>query len=267
MHARYYMPAAGRFLSVDPVIPKAAMRSPQLWNRYGYVGNNPVRFVDPSGTVLQLSGCVKDQSSDACKGQMNLYLSTFGKQSADAAKYLSVGKNGIVSFNGISGAAFAAKFGQMGQATNFLVSNRAATFSLVTGRSSETIEGRGAFFDPAKVSTLFNGTAMPGGGRIGVDPSAFPQAFFGVPDASATEALVHEMGHAVGSLFPGYASSVDMMAAASPLMRMGSTGRMEAFATAFENAWRQSTLGAANLRNGYYAPYDVRDIGNTPVFP
>jgi hypothetical protein len=256
----------GRFLSVDPVIGKSAVRSPQLWNRYAYVGNNPLKFTDPTGRVLQLSGCVKDQSSDACKGQMNLYLSTFGSQSADAAKYLQVGKNGIVSFNGISGAAFAARFGQMGQATNYLVSNNAAMFTMMTGRSGKTIEGRGAYFDPTKVSTLFHGEAYPGGGEIGIDTGAFPQNFFGVT-SSATEALVHEIGHAVGSLFPGYASSVDLMAAGSSLMRMGSTGRMEAYATSFENAWRRGVLGASTLRRGYFYDGDVRDIGNTPLFP
>jgi RHS repeat-associated protein len=52
MHARYYNPTFGRFLSVDPVISKAAMRSPQLWNRYAYVANNPVRFRDPTGKYI-----------------------------------------------------------------------------------------------------------------------------------------------------------------------------------------------------------------------
>src|SRR5207237_236196 len=37
MHARYYNPTMGRFLSVDPVLSKGALRSPQLWNRYAYV--------------------------------------------------------------------------------------------------------------------------------------------------------------------------------------------------------------------------------------
>jgi hypothetical protein len=38
------------FLSVDPLVSTAAaMRSPQLWNRYSYVGNNPINRVDPTG--------------------------------------------------------------------------------------------------------------------------------------------------------------------------------------------------------------------------
>jgi len=38
------------FLSVDPVLDvKGAMKTPQGWNRYTYVRNNPVHFVDPTG--------------------------------------------------------------------------------------------------------------------------------------------------------------------------------------------------------------------------
>ena len=45
MHARYYSPNLGRFLSVDPVGGKVG--SSQSWNRYSYVTNNPLVFVDP----------------------------------------------------------------------------------------------------------------------------------------------------------------------------------------------------------------------------
>jgi RHS repeat-associated protein len=47
MHARYYDPNMGRFLSVDPVLGSAP--SPQRWNRYAYVENNPIRLIDPKG--------------------------------------------------------------------------------------------------------------------------------------------------------------------------------------------------------------------------
>lgn len=266
MHARYYNPQAARFLSVDPIMSKAAAGSPLLWNRYAYVGNNPMKFIDPSGRLLKLTRCVEDQNSDACKAQMGLYLSIFGNQAAEAGKYLQVGPNGIVSFKGINGAAFAAKFGQMGQATNYLVSNNAAMFTMTTGSSGKTKGARGAYFEQTEVSTLFNGTAYPGGGEIGIDTGAFPQTFFGV-SVSATEALVHEIGHAVGTLFPGYASSVDALAAGTDLMRMGSNGRREAYATAFENAWRKGVLGATTRRTGYFFDGDVRDVSGTSLFP
>jgi RHS repeat-associated protein len=50
MHARYDMSTMGRFLSIDPVLDvKETVRAPQLWNRYVYVMNNPLRFTDPTG--------------------------------------------------------------------------------------------------------------------------------------------------------------------------------------------------------------------------
>jgi RHS repeat-associated protein len=47
MHARYYSPNLGRFMSVDPVV--GTVGSSQSWNRYSYVLNNPLAFNDPDG--------------------------------------------------------------------------------------------------------------------------------------------------------------------------------------------------------------------------
>ncbi|HJW93749.1 MAG TPA: RHS repeat-associated core domain-containing protein, partial [Thermoanaerobaculia bacterium] len=47
MHARYYAPVAGRFLSPDRVNGKP--ETPQSWNRYSYTLNSPLRYVDPNG--------------------------------------------------------------------------------------------------------------------------------------------------------------------------------------------------------------------------
>jgi len=50
MHARYYSPTLARFVSVDPV--SGSIGSSQSWNRYSYVENNPVGFIDPNGALL-----------------------------------------------------------------------------------------------------------------------------------------------------------------------------------------------------------------------
>jgi RHS repeat-associated protein len=55
MHARYYSPLWGRFLSVDPVLQiDRARRLPQQWNRYSYALANPLRFLDPQGTDIAI---------------------------------------------------------------------------------------------------------------------------------------------------------------------------------------------------------------------
>jgi RHS repeat-associated protein len=57
MHARYYSPALGRFLSVDPVLNvKRHLQRPQGWNRYAYVENNPINNTDPTGRCTVTSG-------------------------------------------------------------------------------------------------------------------------------------------------------------------------------------------------------------------
>ena len=48
--ARYYHPLLGRFISADTIVPEPS--EPQDFNRYAYVRNNPLRFVDPSGHRL-----------------------------------------------------------------------------------------------------------------------------------------------------------------------------------------------------------------------
>ena len=48
--ARYFSGAQGRFTSPDPKIMTARhLMSPQKWNKYAYVQNNPLASIDPDG--------------------------------------------------------------------------------------------------------------------------------------------------------------------------------------------------------------------------
>jgi RHS repeat-associated protein len=77
--ARYHQSAAGRFTSVDPYDivhdvqtiaqsspGKAAaqlvnyLKVPQQWNRFPYVLNNPLKYVDPTGELLELTGDIEE---------------------------------------------------------------------------------------------------------------------------------------------------------------------------------------------------------------
>jgi RHS repeat-associated protein len=53
MHARHYDATMSRFLSMDPANASADPKAPQSWNRYAYVMNNPVKFVDPDGRAAK----------------------------------------------------------------------------------------------------------------------------------------------------------------------------------------------------------------------
>jgi hypothetical protein len=51
MNGRTYDPEIGRFLSADPFVQFP--ESTQGFNRYSYVGNNPLSYTDPSGFFLK----------------------------------------------------------------------------------------------------------------------------------------------------------------------------------------------------------------------
>jgi RHS repeat-associated protein len=79
--ARYYSGAQGRFTSVDPAFNwREHVVDPQQWNRYAYVRNNPLRFVDPNGFEIKYAN-VQLQTfftflaarSDAVRATLALY--------------------------------------------------------------------------------------------------------------------------------------------------------------------------------------------------
>lgn len=90
--ARYYGSTMGRFLSPDPVIiTPERLTNPQQLNLYAYVANNPLRFIDPTGEILQCVG--DDKSRSQC-------LADLQQIAGDAKDRLSMdAKTGVVSFD------------------------------------------------------------------------------------------------------------------------------------------------------------------------
>jgi RHS repeat-associated protein len=56
--ARYYDPGLGRFIQPDTTVPDPG--NPQNLNPYGYVLNNPLKHVDPSGQCIPGENCPGD---------------------------------------------------------------------------------------------------------------------------------------------------------------------------------------------------------------
>jgi RHS repeat-associated protein len=66
--ARYHQPGMGRFMSPDPYMALSTGASnpnnPGSWNRYAYVGGDPVNFVDRRGLYLECTDDDCDESDD-----------------------------------------------------------------------------------------------------------------------------------------------------------------------------------------------------------
>jgi len=75
--ARYCSSAYGRFTSVDtgPFTPA----DPQNWNRYLYVQNNPLKFIDPNGKTLTLTGTDADALVEELEKKTGYQLSRDSK--------------------------------------------------------------------------------------------------------------------------------------------------------------------------------------------
>jgi RHS repeat-associated protein len=67
---RYYGNAMGRFLTPDPGGTAADASDPGSWNRYAYVGGDPVNFADQTGRIRNIVGncgdLVNGQPQDGC---------------------------------------------------------------------------------------------------------------------------------------------------------------------------------------------------------
>ncbi len=187
MHARYYQPGHGRFLSVDPINsfdPKVVAS----WNRYSYALGNPVGNVDPDGREVKLSAeeLAAIQSGLAEMGEGAL------------AETLSREKGKAKIADGALGAWEAAAEGNAAVAAVYDVIRHKSTvsFNLLSGRGRLT-EGNGGKTDVS----CNRGKCV---GSINLAPDSMPQFLFvgnsldeGLPlrmDPAAS--IFHEFGHA-----------------------------------------------------------------------
>lgn len=69
---RFYASSYGRFNTADPYRASAGAGDPGSWNRYAYVGGDPVNVADPSG----LAGCPADYQTSVTFGNITYVTTT-----------------------------------------------------------------------------------------------------------------------------------------------------------------------------------------------
>ena len=95
--ARYQSSIQGRFTSVDPLGGSAGITDPQSFNRYSYVNNNPITFIDPTGMMLSDMGVV--QTDDPFEARQLEHQSDRDFQMLINAQY-TLERGGSVSYEG-----------------------------------------------------------------------------------------------------------------------------------------------------------------------
>ncbi|WP_139487956.1 RHS repeat domain-containing protein [Brevibacillus dissolubilis] len=89
LRARYYDPSVGRFITEDTY--KGQVDNPLSLNRYTYVHNNPLRFIDPTGhwsTDITLNWMINEQKMGYANAKTDSQRATYAKQAEDYRKAL-----------------------------------------------------------------------------------------------------------------------------------------------------------------------------------
>jgi RHS repeat-associated protein len=116
--ARYYSSAQGRFTTKDSAFESIKVENPQSWNRYTYVLNNPLLYIDPSGELWvrnTADGNAKDQPYmwvDKCSEGQTCYnvvaynsgtgVTIYGSNNSQDITNYTANDNGMINLRDLS---------------------------------------------------------------------------------------------------------------------------------------------------------------------
>jgi len=92
--ARFYDPVLARFIQPDTIIPGA--ENPGAWNRYTYVGNNPVNKTDPDGQCYPLCTIAIGAALGAMAGAITYTVMNHG-QDFNQGEFLAATLGGAIA--------------------------------------------------------------------------------------------------------------------------------------------------------------------------
>ncbi len=190
MNARYYVAGAGRFASADTVVPNPV--NPQNLNRYAYVSNNPISFIDPSGH------CGADTVSTSWH-VINPYtgqLETFSATVPDEAAY----KQCVSLRDDLEN-----KYGWEVKGKWFLADVQTL---MDAGQAIEKWFAAGGASNPRKmVKNVFGGTMFQYAARLSSFRLTNKHHVYGqkvvMKEHFSLEILIHELGHVLDNVMSG----------------------------------------------------------------
>lgn len=116
--ARYYSKNHGRFTTIDPELQSMKAVIPQSWNRYTYVLNNPILFIDPNGEVWMKNtdGNARNNNQyvwydtcpeggtcyEAIAHSDNVSVTVFGSNGAADITNYQANKDGVIDIRALS---------------------------------------------------------------------------------------------------------------------------------------------------------------------
>ena len=106
--SRYFSSAQGRFTSPDVMMGKPEwLVDPQRWNRYAYVRNNPLKYIDPNGEDLIIYTFMGGDLTDDQKKYLEANMQQIQANIAAKFKKAGVDKVEFRDGSGLSGKQIA----------------------------------------------------------------------------------------------------------------------------------------------------------------
>jgi RHS repeat-associated protein len=191
MHARYYSPLVGRFLSVDPMLNSAILRRPQSWNRYSYGWNTPVLLTDPTGERVFLSGNVEDALQAVADAL---------EDPTAAGMLIAVTRGGQTELRIVGDDYSSFSNGGENAAAQTIADAIQSTSSIRLFLGTNALNSGQNY--PAHTDEVDKNGRPTNGTRnsvISIDPAGFPYYTHGLNMfENLSSALIHEFGHALG---------------------------------------------------------------------
>ena len=146
--ARYYNFKHGRFTTVDPLMASADIVNPQTFNRYVYVGNNPVNITDPTGEIWgSKDGTVQwFDTEDAMKAAGFTAYTLLYAFRTGTNQMVALNANANVAVNVASAAAWLSQQVSWGATAQMLASGAAALAGVPVAAAALAL---GEILDPA----------------------------------------------------------------------------------------------------------------------